>query len=199
MDSWQTEEIVAEVARHRRALAGFTAAAEQVPDDAWSRPTPCTEWDAGELVEHVIGFHEFLLLRPLGVRAHRPRVGPLARWRATERAVGTVLDDPRTLDAAADYFDGARRRPRELLAALANDTVVHTWDLARAVDAPDRLAADLCALAYTDALRQTTGRKTSDLFAAAVTVSPDAPVQDRLLGLLGRDPAWRPASHAPSA
>lgn len=194
MDLWQDEGIVAEVTRHRRALAGFTAAAEQVPNDAWGRPTPCTEWDAAELVEHVIGFHEFLFLRPLGVHAHRPRVGPLARWRATERAIGTVLDDPRTLDAAVDYFDGARRRPRELLAALANDTVVHTWDLARALGAPDRLAVDVCALAYADALRQTTGRQTSDLFAAAVAVSQDAPVQDRLLGLLGRDPAWRPAS-----
>jgi len=198
MNPWQTEEVWAEVARHRRALAGFTATAEQVPHDAWGWPTPCTHWDAGALVEHVIGFHEFLLLRPLGVRAHRPRVDPLARWRATERAIGTVLDDPRTLDAAAEYFDGARRHPRELLAALADDTVVHTWDLARAVGAPDRLAADLCALAYTDALRQTTARQNSDLFAAAVAVSPRAPVQDRLLGLFGRDPAWRPPRDEPS-
>ena len=198
MDLWQTGEVVAEVTRHRRALAGFTATTEQVPNDAWGRPTPCTEWDVRELVEHVIGFHEFLLLGPLGVRAHRPRVGPLARWRATQRAIGTVLDDPCTLDAAAEYFDGARRRPRELLAALADDTVVHTWDLARAVGAPDRLAADLCALAYTDALRQTAARQTSDLFAAAVAVAPHAPVQDRVLGLLGRDPAWRAPSEEPS-
>ena len=76
------------MARHRAAVRGFTRTVEGVPDEAWRRPTPCTEWDAGALVEHVIGFHEFLLLGPLGVRAHRPRVGSRPRWLATDRAGG---------------------------------------------------------------------------------------------------------------
>lgn len=33
-----------------------------------------TEWDARGVLEHVIGFHEvLLLLRPLGIRADRPK------------------------------------------------------------------------------------------------------------------------------
>jgi hypothetical protein len=27
-----------------------------VPPDAWPAPSPCTEWDARAVVEHVIGF-----------------------------------------------------------------------------------------------------------------------------------------------
>lgn len=174
---------------HRAALAGFTAIVRQVPADAWHAPTPCTEWDAAALVEYVIGFHQFLLLAPLGVRAHRPRTGTLERWLASERAILSVLDDPDTLDRPASYFDGATRRPAELLPALADDTLVHTWDLARAVGLPDRLDAEACDRAYAN--RRSSDGAGSDLFSAPVVVPADAPVQERLLGVLGRDPAWR--------
>jgi uncharacterized protein (TIGR03086 family) len=175
---------------HRVALAGFTAVVRHVPGDAWQVPTPCGEWDAAALVEHVIGFHEFLLLAPLGVRAHRPRAGSLARWLASERAIHSVLDDPDALDRPTSYFDGATRRPAELLPALADDTLVHTWDLARAVGRPDRLDAGACDRAYANARRRVTDAVGSELYAPPVAVSAEAPVQERLLGLLGRDPRW---------
>ena len=34
------------------------------------------------------------MLRPMGVRAHRPRTGPAARWRATSDALFTALTEP---------------------------------------------------------------------------------------------------------
>jgi uncharacterized protein (TIGR03086 family) len=187
MKPWQEEGART---RHRAALAGFTHAARGVPEGAWHVPTPCAGWDAQELVEHVIGFHEFLLLRPLGVRAHRPRVGPLERWLATEGAIRSLLDEARALEAEVPYFDGQARRPLDVLDALADDTLVHTWDLARAVGLPDRLDPDACAFALTRARRP--GRPEQDLFSPSVEIPADAPIQDRLLGLLGRDPRWRP-------
>jgi len=162
-----------------------------VREAAWHVPTPCTGWDAQELVEHVIGFHEFLLLRPLGVRAHRPRVGPLERWLATEGAIRSLLDESGALDADVPYFDGETRRPIDMLDALADDTLVHTWDLARAAGLPNRLDPDACAFALTRAQRH--GRPEHDLFGPSVEIPEDAPMQDRLLGRLGRDPRWRPA------
>ena len=175
---------------HRAALAGFTAVVRQVPADAWQVPTPCTEWDAAALVEHVIGFHQFLLLTPLDVRAHRPRTGSLARWLATEQAILPVLDDQDMLGRPASFFDGATRRPRDLLPALADDTLVHTWDLARAVGLPDHLDAAACARAFANARGRATDGLGSDLYAPPIGVPAAAPVQDRLLGLLGRDPRW---------
>jgi uncharacterized protein (TIGR03086 family) len=175
---------------HRRALAGFGAVVGGVPDERWGDPTPCDDWDAGALVEHVIGFHEFLLLRPLGVRAHRPRTGPAARWFATEHAILELLEDRATLDHEAEFFDGARRRPIVVLPALASDTLVHTWDLARAAGLDPALDPELCQLAFLDALSARDSRADSGLFALEVPVEADAPTQDRLVGLLGRDPAW---------
>jgi uncharacterized protein (TIGR03086 family) len=184
---------VGAIERHSRALAGFTAVVDQVPDDGWDRPTPCTDWDARALVEHVIGFHEFLVLRPLGLRAHRPRTGPAARWRATENALQRAHADPAKLDQPAETFDGAVRRPAEVLDALAADTLIHTWDLARGVGASDRLDPVLCERAYDAAIRAPASRAGSRLYAPRVPVDADAELQDRLLGLTGRDPGWRPA------
>ncbi len=182
------------IERHARAVTGFTAVVDESAASGWDRPTPCSAWDARALVEHVIGFHEFLLLRPLELRAHRPREGPAARWRATVTAIGRAHADPAALRVVAAYFDGSQRRPVDVLDALAADTLVHTWDLARAVGASDRLDRALCERAYRDAVRDGIARGASELFATPIPVPDNADLQDRLLGLLGRDPAWRPAA-----
>ena len=189
--------VTADVENHRRACGGFTAAVDQVDPARWAASTPCSEWDAAALVEHVIGFHEFLLLRPTGVRADRPRSGPAERWHATGAAIGAVLASPAVLDLAVDYFDGATRRPRDLLRALTSDVLVHTWDLGRATDGPDQLDPELCERALRDADRAApTAAGASALYAARVPVPEGSDPQTRLLGLLGRDPSWQPLRSA---
>lgn len=136
------------VERHRRACAGFSRVAELVQPDQWDRPTPCTEWDARAVVEHVIGFHDFLLLRPLGMRAHRPRNDPAARWQATATALFDALDNGDVLDQATDLPGGGQSSPRRMLAALTTDVLVHTWDLARAVGQPPAAEVLEAARAY---------------------------------------------------
>ena len=161
------------IERHRRACDGFARVANAVPPDRWTRPTPCAEWDARALVEHVIGFHEVLLLRPMGVRAHRPRTDPAARWTATQHAL---------FDALAE--------PVDVLPALTTDVLVHTWDLVRSANLPPDLDPELCASAC-EALRATDLPRDSGMFAAAYPVAPDADAATRLVAFYGRDPAWR--------
>ncbi len=146
---------------------------------------------AEALVEHVIGFHEFLVLRPAGIRAARPRHDPVRRWHAAAAAIEEALASP-ALDRPADYFDGASRAPRELLGALTTDVLVHTWDLARAVGGADRLDPELCERGLRDAEKASGSRAASGLFGPPVPVPDRADPQARLLGLLGRDPSWRP-------
>ena len=83
--------------------------------EQWTLPTPCTEWDATALVEHVIGFHDFLLLRPLGVRAHRPRTDPAARWEATAAVLFAALDVDGVLDRATELPGGGQSSPRQMI------------------------------------------------------------------------------------
>jgi uncharacterized protein (TIGR03086 family) len=180
------------VERHRSACAGFSRLADQVRADQWEAPTPCSEWDARALVEHVIGFHDFLLLRPLGARANRPRSDPAARWAATSDALFDALDGEGVLDRTIELPGGGRSSPRRLLGALTTDVLVHSWDLARAAGLPDRIDADACAHQYA-ALDRATFAREGGMFGPEIPVAPDADAVTKLVAFYGRDPAWTPS------
>jgi uncharacterized protein (TIGR03083 family) len=159
------------IERHRRACDGFARVAGAVPSEKWDRPTPCTDWDARALVEHVIGFHEVLLLRPMGVHAHRPRTDPAARWAATQRALFDALTEP-----------------VDVLGALTTDVLVHTWDLARATGLDEHLDAELVhglleGMEPLDDLLRSSGQ-----YGPRVAVPDDADEQTRLIAFTGRRP-----------
>jgi uncharacterized protein (TIGR03086 family) len=177
--------------RHRRACDGFARVTALVPDGRWSSATPCTEWDARAVVEHVIGFHEFLLLRPLGVRAQRPRDDPAARWRATSDALFGALDAPGVLDHATALPGGGQSAPRTMLAALTTDVLVHTWDLAVARGVDPRLDPDLCERALDALGDHDPGGGDGALVGPAIAIAAGAPLTDRLVARYGRDPGWR--------
>ncbi len=177
------------VERHRRACAGFARVAHAVPTDAWAAPTPCTDWTARDVVEHIIGFHDFLLLRPLGVRAQRPREDPAARWDATSVALFTALDADDVLDRATELPGGGTSTPRTMLDALTTDVLVHTWDLARATGQPAALDDELCERAYAAAIAGTFTRA-EGMIGPEFVIAPDAPITDKLVAFYGRDPAW---------
>jgi uncharacterized protein (TIGR03086 family) len=164
-----------------------------VPDDKWGVPTPCSEWDARALVEHVIGFHEFLVIRPLGARAKRPRGGsPPDRWRATSVAIFEALTQPDALDRDLELFNESTARMRTLLPSLTNDVVAHHWDLARATGIDLDPDPELVARAWEIASADRGFGGGNDMFAPAVPVPDDAPLLDKLVALYGRDPAWSP-------
>ncbi len=134
------------IEQHRQACDEFLRVARAVPDDRWPAPTPCTEWDARAVVEHVIGFHEILVLRPLGVRAHRPREGEAARWEATSRTLFGALSEDGSLDRELETPSGDMSSPRAMLPALTTEMLVHGWDLAVATGVEVRVEPDLTQL-----------------------------------------------------
>src|SRR5437899_8847364 len=124
------------VEQHRRASDGLLSVARAAAE-RWERPSPCTDWDARGVVEHVIGFHEVLVLKPLGVRVERPRDDPAARWQVTADALASVLAGEGALDGSVEMPGGRATDLRQLVPTLTTDVLVHTWGLARAVGAPD--------------------------------------------------------------
>jgi hypothetical protein len=57
----------------------------------WDAPSPCAELDARGVVEHVIGFHDVLLLRPWTPSPTRPKDDPQTRWALTVDALFSTL------------------------------------------------------------------------------------------------------------
>ena len=73
------------------------------------------------------------------------------------------------------------------------DVFMHTWDLARATGQDDRLDPGFSA-ALVDGMEQMEEAiRSSGQYGARVSVPADADAQTRLLGFIGRDPAWKPA------
>ncbi|MBV8950721.1 MAG: TIGR03086 family protein [Actinobacteria bacterium] len=181
--------------QHLRACRGFGLVVG-AGAGRWDWPSPCEAWDARAVLEHVIGFHDVLVLRPLGAKPHRPRDDAPARWHLTYGALATVLARSALLERPTDIPAIGDNPPMQLdlstlLPMLMQDVLVHTWDLAQAVEVDTRLDPDLCAACYERLPADPDTLAASGTFAAAVVVRPDADVQDRLIGRLGRDPSWR--------
>ena len=175
--------------RHLQACEGFSTVVAQV-GDRWSAPTPCPQWDVRGIVEHVIGFHDVLLLRPLWMKPERPKADPVARWAVTVSAIASALD--LTNRGAVVSVPGmANMTLAKLLPMLTTDVVVHTWDLAVAVGTPPTLHPKLCASAYETALNNEQTMESSGMFGPPVPVPEDADIVSKLVALLGRDPQWR--------
>ena len=174
--------------RHRRACYGFRTVVEQV-GDRWDASSPCPEWDACGILEHVIGFHEVLRLRPLGVKANRPKEDIPGRWAATQLAIFTALDA--NWGHPVDLPGGSTLDVATLLPALSTDVLVHTWDLGKAIGLEPVLDEDLCERALSGAEANGAALRSTGMYARPVAVSAKADVQTRLLGYLGRDPEWQ--------
>jgi uncharacterized protein (TIGR03086 family) len=172
---------VDDVAELHLAVCRRFGAAVRSADGKWSSPSPCDEWDARGLLEHVIGFHDVLLLRPLGLKPDRPRADPQGRWRLTYDSLVHALASGR-----AAQLDGYRLMPN-----LTRDVLVHTWDLARAVGADDRLDPAWCEMFYAGLPADAQALGSSGMFKAPVEVPCESDSQARLLARLGRDPHWR--------
>jgi uncharacterized protein (TIGR03086 family) len=163
----------------------------------WDRRSPCEAWDARGVLEHVIGFHDVLLLRPLGLKPDRPADDPQRRWDLTFDRLRAALAFEGLVERAVQVpavgnNPATRLDANTLVPGLTRDVLVHTWDLARAVGADDRLDAEWCALFFDRLPPDDDALSASGMFAAPVAVDDQSDVQSRLLARLGRDPAWRP-------
>ena len=178
------------VARHRKACDGFSLIVGQA-EGHWTNSSPCPEWDARGVVEHVIGFHDVLLLRPLGRKPTRPKDDPVARWEVTVTAIQSAMDlaaSPGSDEPAGSPGSDLDR----LLPMLTAEVLVHTWDLARAIGADPRLDPELCEVSCGVVGPNDESLRSSGLFGPAVVVPARADAATRLVALMGRDPQWTP-------
>ncbi|WP_336084253.1 TIGR03086 family metal-binding protein [Nocardia sp. SSK8] len=187
------------------AARSLATVVEGITDDQLSAPTPCADTVVSQMLSHVVGlteaFRQAATKESAGQSAPPSLDIPLpADWRTLAPARLTALTAawhaPEAWDGDAEA--GGIVLPAPVMATVALDElVIHGWDLA--VSTGQSFGADPRDLAILrEFLRETDPEGTPGLFGPVVEVDAAAPELDRLLGLTGRDPAWRPAAPAVS-
>ncbi|MCU1596173.1 MAG: hypothetical protein JWO12_3565 [Frankiales bacterium] len=172
---------------YARVADGFTQVVDNVSD--WTASTPCEEWDARAVVAHVVDTHRRTLARlddsepeALGADAD-----VTTAWTSVRADLEKALRD-RGDERIPAFFGGEAPFGELVDTLLCADTLLHTWDLARATSQDDTL--DLTAVAkahsfltpYGEAMRAPGG------FGPEVTVPAEASAQERLVAFAGRNP-----------
>jgi uncharacterized protein (TIGR03086 family) len=174
--------------RYRRLSDAFAAKVAAVPDDRWSSPSPCADWDARDIVRHVVDTQGMFLGFVGREMGDLPSVDddPAAAWDGARTVIQATLDDPELAGAEFEGFAGRTTVEAAVDRFLSTDLVVHGWDLARTAGLDEtidpaeveRIYGEMAAMG--DALR---GPKA---FGPAIDPAPDADEQTRLLNFLGR-------------
>ena len=180
---------------HRQVAADLTAVVDGVTD--WDAPTPVEGWAARDVVDHLVTwFPAFLAGGGVALDVDLPRDDPGGEWRAHTDAVQRLLDGP---DADRPFtHPHAGTHPLDVAIAqfYTADVFMHTWDLARASGQDVVLDADRCAAMLAGMQPIEEVLRGSGQYGPAVPVPADAPVQDRFVAFIGRDPAWVPPGRA---
>ncbi len=187
--------------RYRAHADAFERKIAAVRDDQWSNQSPCEKWDARGVVDHILMMHG-VMLRPVDRElSPAPSVAedPLASFRAARADVQAVLDDPELAEMECDTPNGRMTVARQIDQVVSDDLVLHGWDLARATGQDEAMNPNdverlwATTTSIPDELMEkyrTPGAfgPGIEVFGPEVKVAEDAPLQDRLLGLIGRDP-----------
>jgi uncharacterized protein (TIGR03086 family) len=155
----------------------------------WSAATPCPEWTTIDVVRHVVDVHRRALSLLDGIEPEPIPIDTtnvIDAWRDATAAMRVALEDEERATRTVSPRFGDM--PFEDLASrmVCSDTLVHTWDIARATGQDERL--DTGAVDYAWTWMQVAGDnlRASGSFGPAVPPPSDADTQTLLLCFLGR-------------
>lgn len=182
-----------------KANAGFTERVEQIKDNQWNDPTPDSEWTVRDLINHqaseslwAVELLNGKTIADVGTKFEGDLLGdaPKARWREIARVMDEAVSVP---DAAVRlvHLSYGDVTGHEYIMDLFFDRLIHTWDLAKAIGADTKLDPELVETCYEDIRERAEDLQGSGLFAEPIEVPGDAPIQDKLLAVTGRDPNWQ--------
>ncbi len=175
---------------------GFEHVLKLVPGDRWDAPSPCEGWSAREVAGHAMAVVNIVAARG-GVGAEHDVFTDLAEFAGDDPASTFRAIRDRYLTATDTA--GALQRPvrsstgdgtlDDFIGRMCTDTLIHTWDLARATGVDERLdpgAVEAVYATLTDReadLARGTGR-----YGNRVELPGSASTQHQLLAFSGRRP-----------
>jgi len=181
--------------RYATIADGFARRVDGTSD--WDAPSPCPEWNARDVVTHVVATHRGILSKLAETEQAEVADGteavPVdevkAGWRHVSDRILTVLADPDQAGKVVPSMFGEAPFDELVGGLLCADTLVHTWDLARATgqdDQLDRGAVDR-ALAFLTPLDE--HMRAPGGMGPKVEVPDGTDDQSKLIAFMGRDPS----------
>jgi uncharacterized protein (TIGR03086 family) len=174
--------------RYRQVSNGFDAAVRAVTPDKWEAQSPCEEWRARDVVAHVVAGHRGVIagIRGGDSEALGADEDPVEAWENASRTIDEITGDPEALAKEMDGPTGRMPAGQIIGQFVTMDVLVHTWDLARAVGADERLHEDSVARAY-EALKPVDAMiRQPHVFGPKLEPPPGADLQTEFLYFLGR-------------
>lgn len=184
------------LARHGEALELFTDRVHAVRGDQWEAPTPCTEWNVRELVNHLVveqlwvpSVLDGATVEDVGDAFDGDQLGedPVAAWDEAASAAREAFHARGAL-ARTVHLSYGSSSAHAYCAQMIADLVVHAWDLSRAIGAEEHPAKALVDFTRHEVEPYAGALTESGLFAKPVQPPPDADSWQKLLAQLGREP-----------
>ncbi len=171
--------------RLRLASDGFTRSVEVAEaKNAWNSQSPCEEWKVTDVADHVIGNFS-RIAGALGEDVHL--TGDRAKdWATARETLLSAAGREGALDTMVDGPMGKIPLGQALGVFVTTDTLVHTWDIARAVGADESLDEELSQRAYERALPADEMLRASGMFGPKLDYRDDDPPPVKLLRFFGR-------------
>lgn len=179
---------------HAQALDATGRIVDGVAADRWHAVTPCADWDAHALVDHLVSGNLWAAelatggtIEGVGSRLDGDLLGsdPAAEYAESATAAAAAFRRPGALDApcAVSYgpVPGSVYAGHRFL-----DVLVHGWDLAVASGQDYALDAKLMQACRQIIEPQLEAFRSAGALAPEVAVPADASAQTRFLALLGR-------------
>lgn len=179
---------------HAQALDATGRVVGGVAADRWHAATPCADWDARALVNHLVAGNMWAAeladggtIEGVGSRLDGDVLGddPAAAYAESAAAAAAVFRRPGALDApcAVSYgpVPGSVYAGHRFL-----DVLVHGWDLAVATGQDYTFDPGLMEACRQVIEPQLDGFRSAGALAPAVAVPADASEQTRFLAMLGR-------------
>lgn len=175
-------------AAYRVVAEGFTAAVRAVTPDRWNAQSPCEQWQARDVVAHVVAGHRGVVAAVTGGEPEPMGLDedPKQAWAEAYRAMAAIAGDPALLSEDIDGPTGKMAAGEVIGRFVTMDLLVHTWDLARTVGAEEGLDQESVRNAYESLKPMDAMIRRPNVFGPKIEPPQGADLQTEFLYFLGR-------------
>ena len=173
---------------YRTVSTGFDAAVKAVRHDGWDAQSPCEKWTARDVVAHVVEGHRGVIAGVRGGESEPLGADEDAReaWEKVRRTIQEITEDPAAMAKEVDGPTGRTSAGEIIGRFVTMDLLVHTWDLARTIDANERLDEHAVRQAYEALKPMDAMLRRPNVFGPKLEPPVDADLQTEFLYFLGR-------------